>query len=99
MYLADVSSLLARKLGRTLKERRLSAGISQTTLAAELGVDQSFVSRVESGSRELSIEQWFLWMDTLGTPPQVAGGDLVRLWTQSVSNRQSYWQDDFGRNN
>lgn len=38
-------------LSTALKAARVKAGLSQAELAAEAGVDQSFVSRIESGER------------------------------------------------
>ncbi len=39
----------AKKLGKNLKEIRLSKGIKQITLAKTLNVDRSFVSNIENG--------------------------------------------------
>lgn len=39
----------AKKLGKNLKEIRLSKGIKQIELAKTLNVDRSFVSNIENG--------------------------------------------------
>ena len=39
----------AKKLGKNLKEIRLSKGIKQIALAKSLNVDRSFVSNIENG--------------------------------------------------
>ena len=39
----------AKKLGKNLKEIRLSKGITQVSIAKNLGVDRSFVSNIENG--------------------------------------------------
>ena len=43
-------------IGRKIEELRKKIGITQIQLADYLGVDQSFISQVESGIRTLSIE-------------------------------------------
>jgi transcriptional regulator with XRE-family HTH domain len=42
--------------GALLKAERLAAGISQTALGQETGFDHSFISRLESGEREPTLE-------------------------------------------
>lgn len=44
-------------VGRVLRELRDARGLKQVDLAARLGRKQSFVSKVESGERELSLAE------------------------------------------
>ena len=43
-------------LSRSLRERRLSAGLTQTTLAKQLGSSQSRVAKLEAGDPSVSLE-------------------------------------------
>ncbi len=44
-------------LGRMIRERRLAMGLSQSALARALDWDHAHVSRIESGTRQSSIER------------------------------------------
>jgi transcriptional regulator with XRE-family HTH domain len=44
-----------QRLCAVLRELRLTAGLTQVHVAAELGVPQSFVSKYESGERRLDV--------------------------------------------
>ena len=43
-------------LSRTLRERRLESGVTQTTLAKQLGSSQSRVAKLEAGDASVSLE-------------------------------------------
>jgi DNA-binding XRE family transcriptional regulator len=43
-------------LSRSLKERRLAAGLTQTTLAKQLGSSQSRVAKLEAADPSVSLE-------------------------------------------
>lgn len=43
-------------LSRSLKERRLTAGLTQTTLAKQLGSSQSRVAKLEAADPSVSLE-------------------------------------------
>ena len=44
-----------KALGARLKELRVKSSIAQSQLAEYLGVDQSYISKFESGQRQLSV--------------------------------------------
>ncbi len=44
-----------KALGARLKELRVKNSITQSQLAEYLGVDQSYISKFESGQRQLSV--------------------------------------------
>ena len=44
-----------RNIGRTIRQRRRQARLSQEALAQACGLSQTYVSQVESGARNLSI--------------------------------------------
>ena len=45
-----------KALGNKIKDKRLKLGLTQEKVAEELGIDDSFYSRVERGERILSVE-------------------------------------------
>jgi len=47
----DVRNLV----GRNVKQLRIAAGLSQTEVAARMGIDRSYVSRLELGQRNPTI--------------------------------------------
>lgn len=54
-----------------LRELRRAAGLKQKTVAARLGVDISYVSRVESDKLRPAREYVAEWAELLGTDPDV----------------------------
>lgn len=61
-----------------LRQAREEAGLSQTALAAELEVPQSWVSKAETGERRLDVVEVFEVLDALGVSPNVFFRDLRR---------------------
>lgn len=47
---------IREKLGIVIKDMRLSKGISQEQLALETNIDRTYVSDIEKGTRNVSIE-------------------------------------------
>lgn len=52
-----------------LVDARLTAGVSQTELAARLGQPQPFVSKVERGERRVDLVEFLEIADALGIDP------------------------------
>lgn len=52
-------------LGKRLSEFRRSLGISQEYLAVMLRKDQTFVSKVETGKRSLTVHDFIVWIRAL----------------------------------
>jgi transcriptional regulator with XRE-family HTH domain len=48
-----MTSPASKVLGRALRELRTNAGLTQAQVAANAGVDGPYLSRVESGERDL----------------------------------------------
>ena len=46
------------KIGKRIKEVRLSKGLTQEYLAEQLDIDPSFVSRIENGHNKGSLETY-----------------------------------------
>lgn len=79
-------------LAAQLRKRRLELKFSQASLAAELGVDQSFVSRVELGERCLTFGQALKWLSLLYPNQDQLLFVLLDLSKKSVIGQESFWQ-------
>lgn len=53
------SSSIKFVIGNQLRQARLRKGISQMDLAMELGLDQNYISKVETGRVNISIESLY----------------------------------------
>ena len=62
------------ELGNRARERRLALGMSQMGLAERIGLHFTFVSEVERGTRNLSLESLLRLAEGLNLDP----GELVR---------------------
>lgn len=62
-------------LGANLRRLRMSRSLSQEELAARAGLHRTYVSSVERGRRNVSLENIFALAKGLGCQPQ----DLVEL--------------------
>jgi len=82
-----------RALARTLGGLRASGHASQGTLAAELGIDQAAVSRVESGHRRLTVGETFAWMEALGLSPEQSATHLRELWQVHGGRPPGFWTE------
>lgn len=60
----------AELFGRNLKRLRASAGLSQEELAARSGLHRTYVSSVERGNRNVSLENIFALADALKCDPR-----------------------------
>lgn len=78
-------------LAERLRSRRLELRLSQVSLAAELGVDQSFVSRVELGERSLTFGQALKWLNFLYPNEEELISILQSLGPSHVLYGQSFW--------
>jgi transcriptional regulator with XRE-family HTH domain len=66
-----------------LVETRLSAGLTQTSLARVLGKPQSFVSKIETGERRLDVIEFCDVARALGKEPAVLLGELTTRKTMN----------------
>lgn len=85
----DFNEFLAVQLG----ERRRALGLSQTSLAEELGLDQTIVSRVELGGRKLSVQEVMRWLEALGLTPHESGELLAVVWSEHGARPSGYWEN------
>lgn len=63
--------LEGKKLGQALASLRRKAGLSQDFLAQELRHDQTFVSKIEHGKRQLTLLEFAKWCEVLGLDDEV----------------------------
>jgi len=80
-------------LASLLAELRSSFGVTQEALAAELGVDQAAVSRVESGRRRLTVGEAFGWLEALGLSPKESAYKLQNLWEIHGERPPGFWAE------
>ena len=78
------------QLGRTLRSLRKAAGLTHTTIAAELGVAQSTISRLESGKALPSPDHLDRWAAATGaTTEQRLHLDAL---AQAAAAEKATWQ-------
>jgi HTH-type transcriptional regulator/antitoxin HipB len=58
--------LTGRTIGRVLQSTRKTSGLTQSEVAARLGISQSRVSYLEQHPEELSVQQLMAWSSVLG---------------------------------
>jgi transcriptional regulator with XRE-family HTH domain len=78
-------------LAALLRDIRTESGMSQEALAAELGLDQAAVSRVESGHRRLSVSDLFDWAEALGRDPRELAVRAAELWAGLAAGPGTLW--------
>lgn len=71
LRLMDEAKGLREAFGRLLKELREARGLSQSALALESGLDQTFVSLLERGHRQPSLSTLFALCEALDIEPDV----------------------------
>ncbi|QND51827.1 helix-turn-helix transcriptional regulator [Phyllobacterium sp. 628] len=47
---------IKKRFGLAVKERRIALGISQEELAMRIGADQAYISRIEAGQMNVTLE-------------------------------------------
>lgn len=66
----DVADAPAARFGRNLKRLRSAAGLSQEELASRSGLHRTYVSSVERGNRNVSLENIFALAAALKCDPR-----------------------------
>ena len=93
---SDGPSELDTAIAGYLAGLRRARGVSQEALGAELGRDQSFVSKIEHGQRRVTVSEALLWAAALGATFEELCAGLAPLWARHVET-SSIWereQDD-----
>ncbi len=60
------------ELGKTVRDARVRAGISQRSLAIRAGTSQAAISRIENGLEEPSFERFEAIMGGMGYTPEIS---------------------------
>ncbi|MFA9479723.1 multiprotein-bridging factor 1 family protein [Phycisphaerales bacterium AB-hyl4] len=76
-----------RNITEAVKAMRHAAGLSQRDLAAKLGRELSFVSRLEQGQRRLDLLEWVWVCEALGRDP-IEEGKAVLAKLRSKNTRR-----------
>jgi transcriptional regulator with XRE-family HTH domain len=79
MIKAKPDPVVVSNLGLLLQATRKHLGMNQTALAPQLGLDQSALSRVESGKQMLTAVQWFTFCEIAGMSPDALTYGFVEL--------------------
>lgn len=79
MKKAEPDRMLIQKIGQILQATRKHLGLNQTAVAPQLGLDQSALSRVESGKQMLTATQWFTFCGLAGISPDSLTFGLIEL--------------------
>ena len=67
------------ELGRTLATHRRDLGISQDYLSSSLRRDQTFVSKVETGKRSITLFEYIRWCKALNLEQPAILETLLKL--------------------
>ena len=59
-----------RLVGKVLRKLRMESGLKQDQVAARLGINQSMVSKFESGERSLHLVEVYAYAKALDTTPE-----------------------------
>src|SRR5262245_33124553 len=87
------SDALNRAVGQILRDLRVGAGVSQSALAEALMHHQTFVSRLETGEREVSLVDALRWVAALGVSLGELCAAIDPLFTQRIATR-SIWESE-----
>ena len=67
------------KFGNVLREHRLKAGLTQEDLATDSELDRTYISLLELGKRQPSLETLFALGEALGTTASALVRDTEKL--------------------
>lgn len=75
----------AVQLGAVLQAARKAQGLTQSALAARIGLSQSRVSHLELNAHEMSVEQLLAWCAALGLELTIGARGAAALSTTSTT--------------
>ncbi len=88
-----------RRVGPLVREYRLAKGLKQAAVARDLGITQQFLSQVETGARNLTLDQRQGFVRVLGIPAEELGlagrrrsGPMPRETTAAVAESRGRWR-------
>ena len=66
---AKRAELMRKAIGARVRVERLKVELTQESLAERMGLPQSTISKVESGERNLRLDELFDYAEAMGMPP------------------------------
>jgi len=78
-----------RRLAEELKRLRLVSGLSGKDLGAQIGVEQSTVSRIENGKQRTSVPHVIRWLEVTGASPEVTA-EVAALAEKALTGPTSW---------
>lgn len=76
-------------MGRVIRKYRESAGLSQEALAAESGLHRTYISLVERGHRNISVDALSQIAEALGVYPSRLMSDAEKEPEEAPARRRS----------
>jgi len=74
-----MGATISQAFGQVLREARTKAALSQERLALDAGIDRTFVSMLERGKRQPTLETLFRLASVLGVSPATL---VARTWAE-----------------
>ena len=74
-----MDSLVCEAFGRNLRAIRKSKGFSQERLAHDVGIDRSYVGKIERGEVNITLEKIYIFAGLLECSPKDLMPDLNQL--------------------
>jgi len=78
---------LSRQFGRVLRDGRVAKGLSQTALAAQSGVDRSYLGHIEAGAHSPTLTVIFRLAKVLRASPAAMIGSLEAVKSGARTTR------------
>lgn len=75
-------------IGKRIKEKRIAKGITQESLAEQLGIDSSFLSRIENGHNKASLESYIKICEILDTTLDYLTQDEISTAYKSIAEQE-----------
>jgi transcriptional regulator with XRE-family HTH domain len=75
---------LYREIGRTLRERRETAGLTQGDVAVRVGLSRTSITNIEKGRQHVTLHVLYALADAIGTKPSDLLPDSAALLQRST---------------
>jgi transcriptional regulator with XRE-family HTH domain len=82
---------LQKALAAWLAKLRTEKGLSQESLATQLGKGQSDIAKIESGKKKITVVELLAWLDALDVPIERINEGLDPLF-KKISVKKSLWK-------
>ncbi len=75
-------------IGKRIKEKRVAKGITQESLAEQLDIDASFLSRIENGHNKASLESYIKICKILDITLDYLTQDEIEMAHKSIAEQE-----------